>query len=175
VISPWGAQGRTLGAGEGVGCGRAAGSYGSLSAKRHLDKAFASLNDVPVRELVATSEALERRKDGLRDFASIFRNVADAREGGWGTDLPRFHPGRTVSRAERGVRRADLGGRGPFWAHVRRALGAVYAAGSRVGTLFAVATTEPNAPRASSAETNGFTRDKGDELVLPPPLMMVAA
>ena len=35
---------------------------------RHLDKAFASLDDVPVRELVATS-----RKNGLRDFASMFR------------------------------------------------------------------------------------------------------
>jgi hypothetical protein len=55
---------------------------------KHLDKAFASLDDVPVRELVATSEALERRKDGLRGFASIFRNVADARQGGWDSSLP---------------------------------------------------------------------------------------
>ena len=61
----------------------------------HLDRAFASLDEVPVRELVATSEALERRKDGLRNFVSIFRQVAQAREGGWGTDLPRFHLRRT--------------------------------------------------------------------------------
>ena len=39
-------------------------------------------------ELMATSDALERRKDGLRCFASIFRQVAHAREGGWGTDVP---------------------------------------------------------------------------------------
>ena len=44
----------------------------------HLDKAFASLDDLPVRELYATAEALERRRDGLRKFSSIFRNVADA-------------------------------------------------------------------------------------------------
>jgi hypothetical protein len=66
----------------------------------HLDKAFASLDDVPVCELHATSEALERRKDRLGDFAGIFRNVADARQGGWDSNLPRFH-------VEQAVRRAD--------------------------------------------------------------------
>ena len=44
----------------------------------HLDRAIAALDDLTVRELDATSEALERRKDGLGKFASIFRNVADA-------------------------------------------------------------------------------------------------
>ena len=44
----------------------------------HLDKALASLDDLTVRELEATSEPLERRKDGLGKFAGIFRNVADA-------------------------------------------------------------------------------------------------
>jgi hypothetical protein len=44
-----------------------------------------------VRELEATSEVLERRRHALRDFASIFRQVANAREGGRSTDLPRFH------------------------------------------------------------------------------------
>ena len=66
----------------------------------HLDKAFASLEDFTVRELMATSEALERRRDSLRDFASIFRQVADARGESWGTDLPRFHLGECVSRAD---------------------------------------------------------------------------
>jgi plasmid stabilization system protein ParE len=63
----------------------------SDAVERHLDEAFAFLDDVPVRELEATAEALERRKDCLGDFPGIFSNVADAREGGWGTDLPRFH------------------------------------------------------------------------------------
>ena len=42
----------------------------------HLDKAFTSLDDISVRELEATSEALERRKESLRHFASFFRHVA---------------------------------------------------------------------------------------------------
>ena len=67
----------------------------------HLDKAFASLDDFTVRELEATSEALERRKDGVRHFASIFRQVAHAREGGWDDSLPRFHLRECVSRAAR--------------------------------------------------------------------------
>jgi hypothetical protein len=60
----------------------------SDAVDEHLDKAFASLDDIPSRELYATAEALERRRDGLGRFSSIFRNVADAREEGWGTDLP---------------------------------------------------------------------------------------
>jgi hypothetical protein len=32
----------------------------SEAVDEHLDKAFGALDDVPVRELVATSEALER-------------------------------------------------------------------------------------------------------------------
>ena len=43
-------------------------------------KAFASLDDVPVRELEATAEVLERRRDSLGKFSSIFREVAWARE-----------------------------------------------------------------------------------------------
>jgi hypothetical protein len=88
----------------------------------HLDKAFASLEDFTVRELMATSEALERRRDSLRDFASIFRQVADARGESWGTDLPRFHLGECVSRADEqfAVQIADAPA--PFWRHVRDAL-----------------------------------------------------
>jgi hypothetical protein len=92
---------------------------------KHLDKAFASLDDVPVRELVATSEALERRKDGLRDFASIFRNVADARQGGWDSSLPRFHLGEAVSRADEKLGEQIAGARAPFWRHVRDAVALV--------------------------------------------------
>jgi hypothetical protein len=87
-----------------------------------LDKAFASLDDVPVRELVATSEALERRKDGLRDFASIFKNVADARQGGWDSNLPRYHLQQAVSRADEAFVEQIAEAEAPFWAHVRDAL-----------------------------------------------------
>jgi hypothetical protein len=91
----------------------------------HLDKAFASLDEVPVRELVATSEALERRRDGLRDFASIFRNVADAREGGWSTSIPRFHLEEAVSRADEGFVKQISEAEAPFWRHVRDAVALV--------------------------------------------------
>jgi hypothetical protein len=66
----------------------------SDAVDEHLDKAFASLDDVPVRELMATSEALERRKDGLRGFASFFRNVAHARGGGRARTFPASTSGR---------------------------------------------------------------------------------
>jgi hypothetical protein len=88
----------------------------------HLDKAFAALDDVPARELVATSEALERRKDGLRDFASIFRSVADARGGGWGTDIPRFHLGLAVSGADEKLVEQIADAPALFWRHVREAM-----------------------------------------------------
>jgi len=89
---------------------------------KHLDKVFASLDNVPVRELVATSQALERRKDSSRDFAGIFRNVADARDGGWSTSLARFHLGDAVSRANEGFVEQISEAEAPFWAHVRDAL-----------------------------------------------------
>jgi hypothetical protein len=85
-----------------------------MSGDKHLDEAFASLDDVPVRELMATSEALERGKDGLRDFASIFRQVAHAREGGWSTDLPRFHLRESVSRADDELASKIADARTPF-------------------------------------------------------------
>jgi len=58
----------------------------------------------------------------LRDFAGIFRNVADAREGGWGTDIPRFHLGQAVSRADEGFVEQIADAPAPFWGHVRDAL-----------------------------------------------------
>ena len=87
----------------------------------HLDKAFASLDDVPVRELEATAEALERRKDCLGDFASIFRNVADARQGGWDSNLPRYHLEQNVRRADEKLAEQIADALAPFWRHVRDA------------------------------------------------------
>jgi hypothetical protein len=57
----------------------------------------------------------------LRNFASIFRDVAHAREGGWSTDLPRFHLRESVSRAG-GELAAQVAAPAPFWRHVRDAL-----------------------------------------------------
>ena len=88
----------------------------------HLDKALESLDDLTVRELEATSEALERRKDSLHHFASIFRQAAHAREGGWGTDVPRFHLGQAISRADEELAAQIAEAPAPFWAHVREAL-----------------------------------------------------
>ena len=95
----------------------------SDAVDEHLDKAFASLDDVPVRELEATADALERRRDG--DFASIFRNVADARQGGWDSTLPRFHLGQAVSRADEGFVERIAQAEASFWGHVREALHAL--------------------------------------------------
>jgi hypothetical protein len=94
----------------------------SDAVDKHLDEAFASLDNVPVRELHATAEALERRRDGLGKFSSIFRNVADAREGGWSTDLPRYHLGENVRRANEELIEQIADAQAPFWRHVRDAL-----------------------------------------------------
>jgi hypothetical protein len=88
----------------------------------HLDKAFASLDDIPSRELHATADALERRRDGLRKYASIFRNVADARGQSWGTDIPRFHLRENVSRADEQFAERIADASAPFWCHVREAV-----------------------------------------------------
>ncbi len=89
---------------------------------RHLAEALASLEAVPVRELEETAEALEHRRDGLRDFAGIFRNVAHAREGGWDTKLPRFHLGQAVSRDDEEFIEQIEDALARFWQHVREAL-----------------------------------------------------
>ena len=78
----------------------------------HLDKAIASLGDVPVRELEATAEAIGSRRHPLPDFAGIFRGVAYAREGGWDDSLPRFHLGQAVGGRRRRVRGEDRERRG---------------------------------------------------------------
>ena len=94
----------------------------SDAVDKHLDKAIAALDDLTVRELEATSDALERRKDSLRYFASIFRQVARARESGRDTDLPRFHLRENVSRADEELAVQIADAKAPFWRHVRDAL-----------------------------------------------------
>ena len=89
---------------------------------KHLDKAFASLDDIPARELQATAKALEGRRDGLGKFASIFRNVADARGQSWSTDIPRFHLREYVSGADEELAAQIADAPAPFWGHVRDAL-----------------------------------------------------
>jgi hypothetical protein len=58
----------------------------------------------------------------LHEFASIFRGAAQAREGGWGTDIPRFHLRENVSRADEELAGRIADAPAPFWRHVRDAL-----------------------------------------------------
>ena len=88
----------------------------------HLDKALASLDDLTVRELEATAEALSSRRHPLHEFSSIFQNVAHARGGGWGTDIPRFHLAENVRRAYEKLTERIADAKAPFWRHVRGAL-----------------------------------------------------
>ena len=88
----------------------------------HLDKAIASLGDVPVRELEATAEAIGSRRHPLSDFAGIFRGVAYAREGGWDNSLPRFHLGQAVGGADEEFEARIENAEAPFWTHVRDAI-----------------------------------------------------
>jgi hypothetical protein len=70
----------------------------SDAVDEHVAKALAALDDVSVRQLHATAEALERRRDRLGAFAGVFRGVAYAREDYAREDdfdphLARFHLG----------------------------------------------------------------------------------
>ena len=94
----------------------------SEAVDEHLDNAFASLDDLTVRELHATAKVLERRRDALAKFSSIFRNVADARGQSWGTDVPRLHLRENVSRADEEFTAQIADAPAAFWAHVRDAL-----------------------------------------------------
>jgi hypothetical protein len=58
----------------------------------------------------------------LRSFASIFRGVAYAREGGWDDSLPRFHLGGAVGGAGEEFEARIENATAPFWAHVRDAI-----------------------------------------------------
>ena len=94
-----------------------------MSARdKHLDKAIASLDDVPLRELEATAEAIGSRRHPLFAFAGIFRGVAYAREGGWSDSLPRFHLGGALGGADEEFEARIENATAPFWRHVREAL-----------------------------------------------------
>ena len=94
-----------------------------MSARdKHLDKAIASLDDVPLRELEATAEAIGSRRHPLFAFAGIFRGVAYAREGGWSDSLPRFHLGGALGGADDEFEARIENATAPFWRHVREAL-----------------------------------------------------
>ena len=88
----------------------------------HLDKALASLDDLTVRELEVTAEALASRRHPLHAFSSVFRDVADARTGGWKADIARFHLSESVSRADDALAERIADAPAPFWLHVRDAL-----------------------------------------------------
>jgi DNA topoisomerase IB len=88
---------------------------------KHLDKAFASLDDVPARELHATSDAIGRRSP-LRDIASVFRDVAYARENDSTARLADFHLRQAVERGGDELGERIAGAEAPFWRHVREAL-----------------------------------------------------
>ena len=87
----------------------------------YVAKALDSLDEVSSRQLEATAERLYRRKDGLREFASVFHEVASERDGLNGVGA-RFRLEQALralgeSEAER-VREAEA----PFWRHVQAAL-----------------------------------------------------
>lgn len=88
----------------------------------HLERAFASLDEVSVRELEATAKLLERRRDLLGDFSSVFREVAWARENDSDPHLVRFHVRQSVQRADEDFMKQLAEAEAPFWRHVRDAL-----------------------------------------------------
>jgi hypothetical protein len=91
---------------------------------KHIAKAFASLADVPKRELEATAEAL-RPRHRLYDFAGVFREVAWSRESGSDPSIADFHLRQAVEHGgdELAARIADA--EAPFWRYVRDALALV--------------------------------------------------
>jgi hypothetical protein len=90
--------------------------------ERHLEEAFGALDAVSVRELEATAELLERRRDGLRKYASIFRETAWARQNGSDPHLARFHLRQNVTSTRADVSEQIADAAAPFWGHVREAL-----------------------------------------------------
>jgi hypothetical protein len=84
----------------------------SDTVDEHLERALASLADVSTRQLHATAEALERGRNGLRAFASAFRDVAHSSELGAGPKLADFHLRQAVEHGWGRARRADRRRRG---------------------------------------------------------------
>jgi len=95
------------------------------SVDEHVAKALASLAEISARQLHATAEALERRRDCLGGFSSVFRDVAYSRDDGSDPLLADFHLRQAVERGgdELAERIADA--ESPFWRIVREALLAV--------------------------------------------------
>ena len=89
---------------------------------KHVAKAFDSLADIPKRELEATSEALSHRRHPLHGLAGVFRQVGDAREGGWDPSLARFHLAAFIRGADDELLERLEGAEAPFWRHVRAAI-----------------------------------------------------
>jgi hypothetical protein len=91
------------------------------ASDEHLARALAALAAVGIRELEAAAAALEKREDGLRAFAEVFRQVAEARAGGYKSSFARWN----LLDAIRGMD-DELAGRlegatAPFWAAVLEA------------------------------------------------------
>jgi hypothetical protein len=93
----------------------------SDAVDRHIAKGFASLDDLPKRELEATAEALSPRHP-LYDFAGVFREIAFTRETGSDPHLARFPVREFASRADDDLLARLEGAEAPFWGHVREAI-----------------------------------------------------
>jgi hypothetical protein len=101
------------------------GKLAEVALAPHLDGAFASLDDLTMRELAATAEALERRRDALGNFSSVFRNVAYSREDDSDLHLARFLFARPSSTAAMSLPNRSPAPRRLFWGHVRDAVALV--------------------------------------------------
>jgi hypothetical protein len=88
----------------------------------HVAKALASLADLSARELHATAEALERRRDCLGGFSSVFRDVAYSRKDGSDPHLADFHLRQAVERGGDKLGEQIAEAEAPFWGHVRDAI-----------------------------------------------------
>jgi len=66
----------------------------------------------------ATAEAIGSRRHPLFDFSSILRDAANAREGGWSTDIARLHLRQNVQCADEKLAAQIADAPAPFWRHV---------------------------------------------------------
>lgn len=85
----------------------------SEAVDKHLDNAFASLDDLTVRELDATAEVLASQRHPLHEFSSIFRTVAEARTGAGTQVFPACISSRTSNTPTRSSSRGSLMRRRP--------------------------------------------------------------
>jgi hypothetical protein len=97
----------------------------SDAVDEHVAKALASLAGVSARQLHATAEALGRRRNGLRDFVSVFRDVAYSRELGSAPKLAAFHLRLAVEYPDDELAERIADAEAPFWRYVRDALALV--------------------------------------------------